>query len=258
MKEALINLASASVTFLVAARTPGARKTEVQALKNINLEINQGVSLGVVGESGCGKSTLARVLCGLQPLTSGSIRSQGRAANPGELRLLSQMVFQDPFSSLNPRLKIWIQVSEPLRGLRKVKEKDLLRERAEEVLHQVGLENTALEKYPHQFSGGQRQRIALARALAIQPRIIVADEALSSLDVQSQAQILELLKDLKSTNTTFVLISHDFSHVHALADQVAVINRGEIVERGATSELLRQPSHPYTKTLLSAIPRMKM
>lgn len=252
----LLRINALSVVF--SAGRGESKSGEVTAIDKIDLTLGSGRSLAVVGESGCGKSTLARVICGMQVPTSGELWLRDAPASTRALRSTFQMIFQDPFSSLNPRLPIWIQVSEPLRGLKQITAREALYEKANALIRSVGLEEADLGKYPHQFSGGQRQRIALARAMAIDPQVIVADEPLSSLDVGSQEEILELMLSIKESGRSFLLISHDFSHVHALADDVAVMKKGRINERGGAKSVLENPGSSYTKALIDAIPRIEL
>ncbi|THF62114.1 ABC transporter ATP-binding protein [Pseudothauera rhizosphaerae] len=234
----------------------------VHALEGVSLSIRRGETLGLVGESGCGKSTVARLVMDLYPPTSGTVHFDGKdiakagrdARKARHARL--QMVFQDPFSSLNPRHRIGRTLEEPLiihrRGNRK--------ERAERVawlLERVGLKPDAAQRYPHEFSGGQRQRIGIARALALRPELIVCDEAVSALDVSIRAQVLNLLLDLrKDYRVAYLFISHDLSIVRHMSDRVAVMYLGRIVEIAPRDDLWREPRHPYTRALMSAIPRV--
>jgi len=232
---------------------------QVHALRGVSFAIEAGRSLGIVGESGSGKSTLARLVMALDHPTSGRVRLLGRdlhALPREELRLARrdfQMVFQDPYGSLDPRQTVQRIVSEPLdaQGVAR----DEQRRRAAEALDAVGLRANDLGKYPHEFSGGQRQRIAIARALITRPRLIVADEPVSALDVSVQAQVLNLMLDLQAEfGITYMLISHDLAVVHQLCDQVAVLWQGRIVEQGPPERLFAAPEHPYTRTLLEAVP----
>ncbi len=231
----------------------------VQALQGVSFTLQAGRSLGIVGESGSGKSTLARLVMALDTPTSGRVLMQGRdlhAMNAADLRRARrdfQMVFQDPYGSLDPRQTVERIVTEPLRAQREDTPTDT-RARAAEVLDSVGLRITDLDKYPHEFSGGQRQRIAIARALITRPRLIVADEPVSALDVSVQAQVLNLMQDLQAQyGVTYLLISHDLAVVHHLCDEVAVLWQGRIVEQGPPDRLFRDPQHPYTRTLLDAV-----
>lgn len=231
----------------------------VQALQGVSFTLQAGRSLGIVGESGSGKSTLARLVMALDTPTAGRVLMQGRdlhAMNATDLRRARrdfQMVFQDPYGSLDPRQTVERIVTEPLRAQRVDTPTDT-RARAAEVLASVGLRTTDLDKYPHEFSGGQRQRIAIARALITRPRLIVADEPVSALDVSVQAQVLNLMQDLQAHyGVTYLLISHDLAVVHHLCDEVAVLWQGRIVEQGPPDRLFREPQHPYTRSLLDAV-----
>ena len=236
----------------------------VQAVKGVSLRIEKGRSFGIVGESGCGKSTLARCVMGLEKPTRGNIVFRGKDINsiPREdlrqLRRDFQMVFQDPFGSLDPRQKVFRIVAEPLEALEDTNRSER-RIRVSEVLAAVGLKDSDLEKYPHEFSGGQRQRIAIARALITRPRLIVADEPVSALDVSVQAQVLNLLQDLQDAyGVTYLLISHDLAVVKIVCDEVAVMHAGVIVESGPTEQIFSAPRHEYTRALLSAVPQISL
>ncbi|MGJ4916415.1 ABC transporter ATP-binding protein [Bradyrhizobium sp. HKCCYLRH2060] len=238
-------------------RPPG----EVLALNGVSLSLMAGRSLGIVGESGSGKSTLARLIMALEKPSSGSVLMAGRdlhRLSADELRRARrefQMVFQDPYGSLDPRQTIARIVAEPLTALQSP-DREVLRTRVATVLRQVGLRDADMDKYPHEFSGGQRQRIAIARALITQPRLIVADEPVSALDVSVQAQVLNLMQDLQEQyGLSYVLISHDLAVVDYLCDEVAVMYLGRIVERGRPEDLFGQCAHPYTRALLDAVPR---
>ncbi len=232
-----------------------------RALHGIDLKLYQGESFGIVGESGCGKSTLARIVMALDEPTAGTVFYDGRdlfnlpAAELRHLRRNFQMVFQDPYGSLNPRKNILGIVAEPLDTLKKKLTIVQKKERVGQILSEVGLNATDIDKFPHEFSGGQRQRIAIARALITRPSLIVADESVSALDVSVQAQVLNLMMDLQETyKLTYLFISHDLSVVEYITDQVAVIYMGKIVEQGTTKTLFQNPLHPYTQTLLQAVP----
>ncbi|MCG2591771.1 ATP-binding cassette domain-containing protein [Ramlibacter sp. XY19] len=233
---------------------------KVHALNGVSFTIQAGRSLGIVGESGSGKSTLARLVMALDQPTAGTVRMLGRdlhALPKEELRRARrdfQMVFQDPYGSLDPRQTVERIVCEPLGAQGGVTRADQHR-RATEALEAVGLRSNDLGKYPHEFSGGQRQRIAIARALVTRPRLIVADEPVSALDVSVQAQVLNLMQDLQAEfGITHMLISHDLAVVHHLCEDVAVLWQGRIVEQGPPERLFTAAEHPYTRTLLAAVP----
>ena len=234
----------------------------VRALDGVTLAVAPGERLGIVGESGSGKSTLARLLLGLDRPTSGSVRFEGREIGGlaerdlRDVRRAVQIVFQDPMGSLDPRMTVRSIVAEPLAGL------DVPGDHAArvvEVLDAVGLSAAAAERYPHQFSGGQRQRIAIARALAPHPRVLVADEAVSALDVSVRAQILNLLLDLvEELALTLVFVSHDLSVVRFLCERVAVLHQGRLVEEGPTESVWNEPQEAYTAALLAAVPTLQL
>jgi oligopeptide transport system ATP-binding protein len=248
-------------TFSRRTGMPGFRRvSSVAAVQSVSFSVAEGETLGLVGESGSGKSTTARLLLRLIEPTSGSVRLNGHdlaALSAGELRTRRggmQMIFQDPFASLNPRLSVGYQLAEPLivHGLCGRAE---ARERVGALLERVGLNPAHARSYPHQFSGGQRQRIAIARALAVGPDLIVADEAVSALDVSVRAQILNLLADIRrEQRLSMVFISHDLGVVWHVVDRVAVMYRGRIVETGPVKAVFRSPRHPYTRELLEAMP----
>jgi peptide/nickel transport system ATP-binding protein len=240
----------------------------VRAVDDVSLDIHAGETLGLVGESGSGKSTLGRLTLRLVEPTSGSIRFEGQdllAAGRGEMRRLRrdmQIIFQDPFASLDPRYRVEDIIAEPL--IVHGEEQDApakldIRARVSELLRAVGLEESALRRYPHEFSGGQRQRIGIARALALRPKFIVADEPVSALDVSVGAQIVNLLAKLqRDFGLTYLFISHSMPVVRYLATRIAVMYRGKIVEIGSTEQITERPAHPYTRSLLEATPQVEV
>ena len=233
------------------------------AVNNVTLKIFDGEIYALAGESGCGKSTLAKAITKLVPITNGDIfydNNSIKKQNKNEIkdyRKNVQMVFQNPYSSLNPKMKIYNTLKEPLdinTNLSKEEKDNIIKD----ILHDVGLQDSCLDLYPHEFSGGQRQRIAIARALILKPKFLIADEPVSALDASIQAQIINLLKDLKQKhNLTILFISHDMNVIKHLADRVGIMHSGELIEENYTSTLFKYPKEDYTKKLLSSVPILK-
>ncbi|QKS69768.1 dipeptide ABC transporter ATP-binding protein [Paenalkalicoccus suaedae] len=260
MSNYLLDVKSLKIYFPQKSGILKNKKSYVKAVDDISFSIKEGETLGLVGESGCGKSTTGRGMIRLVPTTEGEILFNGRnlaELSSGEMREQRkdmQMVFQDPYASLNPRLTVERILAEPLKahGVTNKKEQ---RKRIEEMLEVVGLNKNYLHRYAHEFSGGQRQRIGIARALILNPKLIIADEPVAALDVSIQAQVLNLMKDLQEQfGLTYLFISHDLSVVRHLCNRVAVMYLGRIVEIGDTDTIYENHSHPYTQTLLAAIP----
>lgn len=233
---------------------------QVKAVDGVSFDIQRGETLGLVGESGCGKSTLGRAILRLHEPTAGSVELDGTdviAAGGGELKRLRrnmQIIFQDPFASLSPRRTVFETLREPL-DVHRIGTAAERRKKVEDLLEVVGLRRAVLHRYPHEFSGGQRQRVGIARALALNPKFIVADEAVSALDVSVQSQVLNLIDDLQSEfGISFLFISHDLAVVQHISHQVGVMYLGQLVERAGASDLYAEPKHPYTQALMSAIP----
>ncbi len=231
----------------------------VHALRGVSFDVEHGEHFGIVGESGCGKSTLLRIISGLDRATSGTVMVEGDdITNLTDRKLRSlreklQLIFQDPMGSLDPRMRVGDVVAEPLVAQGRGNHRD----RVAELLVAVGLRPDAVNRYPHQFSGGQRQRISIARALAPRPRIIVADEPVSALDVSVRAQVLNLIAEVvDELSLTLVFVSHDLSVVRHVCDRVAVVHDGQIVEMGSTKEVYENPQHSYTRTLIAAVPTL--
>ena len=241
-------------------RTERGRGT-LRAVNDVSLVVPDGSTMALVGESGCGKTTIAKLVLMLEQPTSGAVMFEGRSLAEMSAREIKtyrrhvQAVFQDPYASLNPRLRVSTIISEPILAHQRVS-RAALRDRVLELLEIVGLPASAAELYPHEFSGGQRQRIAIARALALQPKLIVLDEPISALDVSIRAQILNLLMDIqKQFGLTYLLIAHDLALVEHLSTEVAVIYLGTVVESGPSAGIFSAPKHPYTQALLDAVPR---
>jgi ABC-type glutathione transport system ATPase component len=243
----------------------GGAKRELRAVNRVSLEIHAGETLGLVGESGCGKSTLGRMILRLIEPTAGSVRFDGRdvlSASPGEMRRLRremQIIFQDPFASLNPRMRVEEIITEPLFVHENSGGRSSRHSRALEMMRAVGLEEAALRRYPHEFSGGQRQRIGIARALILRPKLIVCDEPVSALDVSVGAQIVNLLRQLqREFGLTYLFISHSMPVVRYLSDRIAVMRSGEILECAPAEQITSNPANEYTRTLLAATPEPEL
>ncbi|MCP5327407.1 MAG: ATP-binding cassette domain-containing protein [Steroidobacteraceae bacterium] len=258
MSTAAIRLSQVSKSYRSTGRYFGSRSSQVQAVRDVSLEIAAGAAFALVGESGSGKSTLARMITGLEAPDAGRIEVSGMVLLPRTrhewqtLRRRVQIVFQDPYSALDPLMTIGRSIEEPLISLTDLPA-STRRGRVVDALHSVGLPDRVYDAYPHQLSGGERQRVCIARALAPRPDIIVCDEPVSALDRCTQSQVIELLRELKrERNLTYVFISHDLSTVELLCDEVAVMRQGEIIEHGPCSRVMAVPEQPYTRDLLEA------
>ncbi len=256
----LLEVQDLVVRFPIDARNP--ERGFVHAVEGVSLDLHAGETLALVGESGCGKSTLARAVCGLNPVYSGSVKLLGEELvglsrrRLREHRRKLQMVFQDPESSLNPRMTVSSLIREPLQLHSRIASNQL-DARVCELLERVGLDPDLRDRYPHAFSGGQRQRICIARALAVEPQVLIGDEVTSALDVSIQSQILNLLADLRrDLGIGILFITHDLAVVRHISERVAVMYLGQIVEERATEETLARPQHPYTRGLLGSVPRV--
>jgi peptide/nickel transport system ATP-binding protein len=257
----LLETRNLSKQFLVGSRFSSLGIRTVHAVNDVSLKIMPGETVGLVGESGCGKSTLGRCMVRLYDITAGELYFEGTDISHKSLRRMRplrrrmQMVFQDPYASLNPRRRVRDLVAEPLRVHLRLSEKEI-RERVARLLDVVGLQPEHMERFPHEFSGGQRQRIGIARSIALEPSLIVADEPVSALDVSVQAQIVNLLADLQERlSLTYVFIAHDLSVVRQVSTRIAVMYLGSIVELGNAADIFAKPSHPYTQALISAVPQ---
>ena len=260
MSDTLLRVEDLKIYYPVAGIGFG-KKEFVKAVDGVTFEVKKGEVFGIVGESGCGKSTLGRGVCKLENLTSGHVYLDGEDITEyNDLRMRSvrkkvQMVFQDPYASLNPRMSVFDIIAEPLLVHHLYQDKADLEKKVLDLLHRVGLDDYHANRYPHEFSGGQRQRIGIARALAVEPSLIIADEPVSALDVSIQAQVLNLLNELKhDLDLTYIFVAHDLSVVEYISDRVGVMYLGNFVGVGEKEKIYSNPMHPYTQALLSAVP----
>lgn len=263
MSHSLLEVRDLKVYFNTGAVKLFGKNNQVKAVDGVTFEIAEGEVLSLVGESGCGKTTVGRTITRLEKATSGQVRFDGREIlNLSQsvfrpIRRDIQMIFQDPFASLNPRLSIEQTLREPLYIHRLANNRQQARSIIKAILEKVGLDDSVISRYPHEFSGGQRQRIGIARVMIVKPRLIIADEAVSALDVSIQAQVLNLLKQLqRESQTAMLFISHDLAVVRHISDRIAVMENGKIVEIADKNALFEAPAHPYTQKLLSSIPRL--
>ena len=260
MSDTLLRVEDLKIYYPVAGSGFG-KKEFVKAVDGVTFEVKKGEVFGIVGESGCGKSTLGTGVCKLENLTSGHVYLDGEDIteyNDRRMRSIRkkvQMVFQDPYASLNPRMSVFDIIAEPLLVHHLYQDKADLEKKVLDLLHRVGLDDYHANRYPHEFSGGQRQRIGIARALAVEPSLIIADEPVSALDVSIQAQVLNLLNELKhDLDLTYIFVAHDLSVVEYISDRVGVMYLGNFVEVGEKEKIYSNPMHPYTQALLSAVP----
>ena len=260
MSDTLLRVEDLKIYYPVAGSGFG-KKEFVKAVDGVTFEVKKGEVFGIVGESGCGKSTLGRGVCKLENLTSGHVYLDGEDIteyNDRRMRSIRkkvQIVFQDPYASLNPRMSVFDIIAEPLLVHHLYQDKADLEKKVLDLLHRVGLDDYHANRYPHEFSGGKRQRIGIARALAVEPSLIIADEPVSALDVSIQAQVLNLLNELKhDLDLTYIFVSHDLSVVEYISDRVGVMYLGNFVEVGEKEKIYSNPMHPYTQALLSAVP----
>ena len=259
----LLRVRDLEVTYALKKNLFGKVMQELKAVDGLSFDVFRGETVGLVGESGCGKSTLGRAILQLIERSAGTVEYDGVSLDKlsfserKALRRKMQIVFQDPYSSLNPRITVGEAILEPLRSHHLLDNDSQRRERVRELMHQVGLSEEWFNRYPHEFSGGQRQRVCIARALVLQPELVICDESVSALDVSVQAQVLNLLNDLKEHyGYTYIFITHDLSVVKFFSDRIMVMEKGRIVEEGPSDQLFANPQHPYTQRLLAAIPRL--
>jgi len=260
MSDTLLRVEDLKIYYPVAGSGFG-KKEFVKAVDGVTFEVKKGEVFGIVGESGCGKSTLGRGVCKLENLTSGHVYLDGEDIteyNDRRMRSIRkkvQMVFQDPYASLNPRMSVFDIIAEPLLVHHLYQDKADLEKKVLDLLHRVGLDDYHANRYPHEFSGGQQQRVGIARALAVKPEFIVCDEPISALDVSIQSQVVNMLEDMQEQmGLTYLFIAHDLSVVRHISNRIGVMYLGSLVELGESYELNRHPIHPYTQTLLSAVP----
>lgn len=258
-KVAYLEVNDLKVHFPIKGGIFGRTVDHVKAVDGVSLRIEQGMTYGLVGESGSGKSTTGRAILGLNNITDGSVIFDGTDVTNAKgsrdaFRKDVQMIFQDPYSSLNPRKRVYDLLAEPIRNFEKLP-KEEEKKRIHELLEIVGLSPESINKYPHQFSGGQRQRIGIARAVALQPKLIIADEPVSALDVSVQAQVLNFMQDIqKEYGLTYIFIGHDLGVIRHVCDRIGIMYKGRFVEEGTTDEIFNNPQHIYTKRLVAAIP----
>jgi peptide/nickel transport system ATP-binding protein len=260
MAEVLVDIKKLDKKYSINSGMLNSQKRIVHAVNNIDLQVYKGETLGLVGESGCGKSTLARLLTRLEKPSAGNVFFKSEdifsynKENLKKYRRNVQLIFQDPYSSLNPRKSAAGIIREPL-SIHRIGDKNLRRGTVSDLMAKVGLSKEQANRYPHEFSGGQRQRIGIARALVLRPELVIADEPVSALDVSIQAQILNLLKDLKKDfGLTYIFISHDLNVIRYISNRIAVMYLGKIVELAEKNDIYNRPLHPYTRMLLSAVP----
>ncbi|SUP43347.1 Glutathione import ATP-binding protein GsiA [Veillonella criceti] len=261
VKKDILTVENLKIYYPLASESFFGKGGVVKAVDGVSFTIRENEVFGIVGESGCGKSTLGRGLCRLDPITEGHVVLDSQDISNFDrkrmrpIRKTIQMIFQDPYASLNPRMSVFDIIAEPIRIYNLAKDDKELEQRVIDLLRRVGLDSYHANRYPHEFSGGQRQRIGIARALAVEPKLIIADEPVSALDVSIQAQVLNLLNELKKDlNLTYIFIAHDLSVVEYISDRIGVMYLGTFVEAGDKNKIYKNPLHPYTQALLSAVP----